>query len=143
MTLEHAPAVPLRDRLAARTAVALARLLGHMPPRRLRFMLYLARCGAAPATGAQALAARHAVVAVSNRCAGPWCLQRSLSTALLCRLRGVWPTWCTGVRTEPFRAHAWVEVDGRPIGEPHPPGYYTPILTVAPREGAEGYGKGA
>jgi hypothetical protein len=24
-------------------------------------------------------------------------------------MRGVWPTWCTGVRTPPFSAHAWVE----------------------------------
>ncbi|MFD9195603.1 lasso peptide biosynthesis protein, partial [Streptomyces phaeochromogenes] len=27
----------------------------------------------------------------------------------------------TGVRTAPFRAHAWVEVDGLPVGEPHRP----------------------
>ncbi len=95
-------------------------------------MLEFVRGGAAPATAAQALLARRAVVAVSLRCAGQGCLQRSIATALLCRLRGVWPTWCTGVRTDPFAAHAWVEVDGQPVGEPHPKGHYAPLLTIPP-----------
>ncbi|WP_407702265.1 lasso peptide biosynthesis protein [Streptomyces specialis] len=29
---------------------------------------------------------------------------------------GSWPTWCTGVRVAPFRAHVWGEVDGVPVG---------------------------
>ncbi|TVL90274.1 lasso peptide biosynthesis B2 protein [Streptomyces sp. SAJ15] len=61
--------------------------------------------------------ARHAVVAVSVTCAGQGCLQRSVATALLCRLAGTWPDWCTGIRTNPFLAHAWVEGDGEPVGE--------------------------
>lgn len=61
--------------------------------------------------------------------AGPaW--QRSLAVALFCRIHGVWPTWCTGVRTAPFRAHAWIEVDGVPMGESFGPGYYTRVMTV-------------
>jgi hypothetical protein len=71
-------------------------------------------------------------VAVSVLCAGEGCLQRSLATALLCRLRGTWPTWCTGVRTMPFSAHAWVEADGEPVDEPHPAGHYRPVITVPP-----------
>ncbi|MPY55798.1 lasso peptide biosynthesis B2 protein [Streptomyces spongiae] len=131
--LEGAASPTRRRRLAARCAVALARLLAALPPRRIRGVLRLARTGAAPATAAQARAARDAVVAVSTRCAGQGCLQRSLATALLCRFGGVWPVWCTGVRTAPFRAHAWVEADGAPVGEPEPAGYYTPTMTVPPR----------
>ncbi|WP_341867974.1 lasso peptide biosynthesis B2 protein [Amycolatopsis circi] len=59
-------------------------------------------------------------------------LQRSIAAALLCRLRGSWPTWCTGVRTSPFAAHAWIEADGRAIGEPYPDGHYAPMLSVPP-----------
>ncbi|NUP40023.1 MAG: lasso peptide biosynthesis B2 protein, partial [Streptomyces sp.] len=88
--------------------------------------------GARPATAEQALAARRAVVAVSLRCAGQACLQRSIAAALLCRSRGVWPTWCTGVRTSPFEAHAWIEAAGEPVGEPYPAGHYRPLLSVAP-----------
>ncbi|MCQ8771253.1 lasso peptide biosynthesis B2 protein [Streptomyces telluris] len=127
-------AVPWRRRPAVLLAVAVARLLVLLPPRRLRRALTAARNGAAPATAEQALAARQSVTALSPRCAGEGCLQRSVATALLCRMRGVWPDWCTGVRTGPFRAHAWVEVDGRPIGEAHQaPGYYHRLMTVPAR----------
>ncbi|WP_223775465.1 lasso peptide biosynthesis B2 protein [Streptomyces sp. 135] len=119
-----------RRRAAPLIAVAIARLLAKAPPRRLRRFMEIARRRARPATAAQALAAREAVVSVSLRCAGQNCLQRSIATALLCRMRGCWPTWCTGVRTEPFAAHAWVEAEGQLIGEPYPPGYYVPMLSV-------------
>jgi hypothetical protein len=123
--------LPLRRRVPAVLAVAAARPLAALPPRHIRRILHLLRRRARAADAEQALAARQAVVAVSARCAAEGCLQRSLATVLLCRLGGVWPTWCTGVRTGPFRAHAWVEVGGRPIGEPHPAGYYRPIMIVA------------
>lgn len=130
--LEPSTPPPLHRRVAARLAVAAARFIAALPPRRIRTVLTLLRTGAAPATASQAQSARDAVVAVSLRCAGQGCLQRSIATALLCRLGGTWPTWCTGVRTAPFRAHAWVEAGGVPIGEAEPPGYYTPTLTVPP-----------
>ncbi|ARZ68446.1 hypothetical protein SMD11_2798 [Streptomyces albireticuli] len=130
MVLEPREPVPLRRRPAALLAVGAARLLVLLPPRRIRRALTLARRGAAPATAEEALAARRAVVALSARCAGEGCLQRSMATALLCRMRGVWPDWCTGVRTSPFRAHAWVEVAGLPIGESHSPGYYHRLMVV-------------
>jgi hypothetical protein len=117
VTLEPSVAPPWRLRPLALAAVALARLLERLPPRRLRQVLRLASRGARPADVTTVLRARNAVVAVSIRCAGPRCLQRSIATALLCRAGGSWPEWCTGVRTQPFQAHAWVAVDGVPIGE--------------------------
>ncbi|MGW1607550.1 lasso peptide biosynthesis B2 protein [Streptomyces eurythermus] len=128
------PAVvpPLR-RLLALLAVAAARPLAGAEPRRIRAVLHLLRRGAVPATRQQAAAARQAVITVSARCAADRsCLQRSLATALLCRAWGTWPTWCTGVRTEPFRAHAWVAVGSEPVGEPAHERGYTPVITVPP-----------
>ncbi|MFF0869958.1 lasso peptide biosynthesis B2 protein [Nonomuraea sp. NPDC003560] len=124
-----------RHRPAALLAVAAARVLAGRSPHRIQQVLRLVRRGACPATAAQASAARSAVTAVSRRCAiDRGCLQRSLAAALLCRLRGTWPTWCTGVRTTPFfSAHAWIAVDGEPIDEPHDPAYYTPVLAVPPQ----------
>ncbi|MGH8933468.1 MAG: lasso peptide biosynthesis B2 protein [Egibacteraceae bacterium] len=132
MPVERPAPVPLQHRPAALVAVGLARMLADLPPRRIRAVLTALRRRATPSSYDQALAARDAVVATSTRCAGDGCLQRALATTLLCRLHGVWPTWCTGVRTTPFTAHAWVEADGRPVGEPHGPGYYHPIITVPP-----------
>ncbi|RBM07311.1 lasso peptide biosynthesis B2 protein [Streptomyces sp. PT12] len=123
---------PLRRRVPAHAAVAVARLLAHLSPARLTSLLRVARRGAAPASHEQALAARRDVTGSSTFCSGRYCLQRSLATALLCRLRGTWPTWCTGVRTPPFAAHAWVEAEGRPVGEPPEITAFTPLLQVPP-----------
>ncbi|KAK1183201.1 lasso peptide biosynthesis B2 protein [Streptomyces sp. NBS 14/10] len=132
MALADRDRLPLHRRVMPWLAVVVARLLARAKPARVRAVLEFARRGARPATAEQALAARRAVVAVSLRCAGQACLQRSIAAALLCRSRGVWPTWCTGVRTSPFEAHAWIEVAGEPVGEPYPAGHYRPLLSVAP-----------
>jgi hypothetical protein len=47
-------------------------------------------------------------------------------------MRGVWPTWTTGVRTPPFTAHAWVEAEGRRVGEPAETDNYRTMLAVPP-----------
>ncbi|MEV5884857.1 lasso peptide biosynthesis B2 protein [Streptomyces sp. NPDC052020] len=127
---------PLRRRLAARTAVSAARIIARLPPRRIRAVLRLARRGARPARYDEALRARQDVTAVSTLCAGRYCLPRSLATTLLCRIRGHWPTWCSGVRTAPFAAHAWVEAEGRPVGEPVDTITYRPMITVGARRTA-------
>ncbi len=116
--------------LTARAAAGGARLLIKLPPRRLRRFLEVTGAGTRPATVEQALAARRAVVTVSSRCAGQGCLQRSVATVLLCQLRGVRPDWCTGVRTQPYVAHAWVEVGGKPVGESDDVRLYHTLMSV-------------
>jgi hypothetical protein len=130
--LDSAPRPPLRRRIPVHCAITAARLLARLSPRRIRAILEALRRGANAATYEQALAARADVVASSVHCAGKYCLPRALATTLLCRMRGVWPTWCTGVRTSPFAAHAWVEVASQPVGEPTETASYRPILTVPP-----------
>ena len=132
-TVQRASRLPLRQRPAALIAVGVARMLAHLPPRRIRAVLTVLRRGAAPATYQQANNAQDAILAVSVLCGGRYCLQRSLATTLLCRIHGVWPTWCTGVRTQPFAAHAWVEVDEAPVGEDTAIGHYHRLITVPPR----------
>lgn len=72
------------------------------------------------------------MVSVSLRCAGQDCLRRSVATTLLCRARGTWPTWFTGVRTHPFAAHAWIEAEGHTVGEPADTASFHTLLTVPP-----------
>jgi hypothetical protein len=132
--LERPTRVPFGRRLAARLVLLPAVALALLPPRRIRAVLGVLRRGAAPATTAQAQAARDAMCAVSLRCTGPkGCLPRSLGAALLCRLQGAWPTWCTGVRVvPPFTAHAWIEAEGHPVGEDVPDGYFARLVAVEP-----------
>jgi len=119
--------------IGVKTAVGLARCLSRLPPHRVRRSLEIVRKGARPATAAQTLAARETVVGVSLYCAGEACLPRSIAVVLVCRAYGVWPTWCTGARLEPFRAHAWVEAEGEPVGEGFGAGeLYSKMLVVPP-----------
>lgn len=131
--LERSTRPPWRRLPAALLAVALARPLVKLAPRRLRQVLLTVRRGARPASVRRTLRARDAVVRVSLRCSGQHCLQRSVATALLCRLSGQWPDWCTGVRTEPFLAHAWVEAEGTPVGERQDMRLYHVTLRVGAR----------
>lgn len=132
-TVARGRELPHRQRPAVLIAIITARVLARLSPRRIRAVLTLLRRRAAPATYRQVEDAMDAVLAVSVLCGGRYCLQRSLATATLCRIRGVWPTWCTGVRTSPFIAHAWVEADGQLVGEPQGPGYYHPLIVIPPR----------
>ncbi|GLZ28216.1 hypothetical protein Lesp02_04060 [Lentzea sp. NBRC 105346] len=108
------------DRFAASLCLTLATWL-----LRLRFGHVLAIVGqikracpreadateAAHMNAAIRLAGRHR----SNRVA---CMEVSLGTVLLAAARRLSVDWCIGARLMPYGAHAWIEVDRTPIGEP-------------------------
>ena len=119
--------------LRTRLVVGIAFLLTFLRPDVLAFALRHVMKGAAPATAAGAYRARAHACAVSARCAGQGCLQRSIAVVLLCRLAGTSPVWKTGYRVAPFAAHAWVEVEGRPVAEPGDVSSYTTVIEVCPR----------
>ncbi|AZZ57371.1 hypothetical protein C5E08_07160 [Rathayibacter iranicus] len=104
--------------LDARDAIAAARVISWLPPDRMQLLMRGISRGARPATIAQTQKARDIVCAPSRRCAGQGCVQRSIAVVVLCRMRSSSPNWRTGFGTEPFIAHAWVEADGQPVGEP-------------------------
>ncbi|SDM14814.1 lasso peptide biosynthesis B2 protein [Nonomuraea jiangxiensis] len=117
VALQQAGAPPWRLRPVVLLTIALAWPLARLSPHRLSAVLRFLSRGARPATAAQAERARDAILGLSLRHGGPRCLERSIAIALMCRLGGGWPDWCTGVSTHPFEAHAWVEADGHAIGE--------------------------
>lgn len=126
--------VSVREQVLARIAVGLARILARRSPKEISAALVKISAGARPARYGEAEHARDTVLTVSTRCCGRnACLPRSLATALLCRVHGRWPTWCAGVLTAPpFIAHAWVEADGRMVGEFLDGTTYTKLCEVAP-----------
>ncbi|GAB3460638.1 hypothetical protein GCM10027570_45830 [Streptomonospora sediminis] len=122
----------LSRRLGIRLAVGIALVLARLRPVRLRAVLARIAAGAAPARYGSTLAVHREVLAVSPRCAG-WrgCLPRSISIALLCRASGTWPDWCAGARAKPpYAAHAWVEAEGKVVGEPGTAGDHRALLRV-------------
>ncbi|GHF80594.1 lasso peptide biosynthesis B2 protein [Streptomyces sp. NRRL_ISP-5395] len=116
-----------------RTAIVAAFVLARLKPGRLRRVL--ARCarGARPASYAETMEVLEAVVATSRRCASRYgCLPRSVAVTLACRMSGVWPDWCAGVRSAPpFAPHAWLQAEGRTVGEQAEPADLRPLMVVA------------
>jgi Transglutaminase-like superfamily len=51
------------------------------------------------------------------------CLFRSLTLLCLLERRGISQTLVVAVRPQPFSAHAWVEVEGKPVLPDGDPGY--------------------
>jgi hypothetical protein len=107
------------DDVLGRLAVVAARMLARRSPKTITAVLSRVSAGTRPADYGTAKHARDTVLTVSTRCCGnDACLPRSIAAALLCRARGTWPVWCTGVvATPPFRAHAWIEAEGRMVDE--------------------------
>jgi hypothetical protein len=67
--------------------------------------------------------------AVDMACIWYWkealCLQRSAATACLLKKYGVTAQMVIGAQQMPFKAHAWVEVDGRVVNDkPYTPEMY-------------------
>lgn len=108
----------LSRRVRVSVVVAIARVLARSSPRRLAQVLSAVARSCGPAEQSHVEVVRRQVEAVSVLCAGEGCLPRSIAIALLCASDSrAWPSWRTGVRVEPFRAHAWVECDGVATGE--------------------------
>jgi len=59
--------------------------------------------------------------AIDMACIWYWkealCLQRSSATACLLKQHGIRAQMVIGAQKTPFRAHAWVEVDGRVVND--------------------------
>jgi hypothetical protein len=120
-----------------RSAVAwlcllVARRLSRLRPTKLCSILAVIGRGARTSRADEAQAARASVCLTSTRASGMECLERSVAVYLMCRLRGHVPTWCTGFRVDPFAAHAWVEVDAVPVGEPPEISLYSKATVVGP-----------
>jgi len=72
--------------------------------------------------------------AIDTACIWYWkevlCLQRSAATACLLKRYGVHAQMIIGAQQVPFRAHAWVEVDGRVVNDKS---YMTEVYAVLDR----------
>jgi Transglutaminase-like superfamily len=72
-------------------------------------------------TPVNAEAVERICAAVDMACIWYWkevlCLQRSATTACLLRQHGVAAQMIIGVQQMPFKAHAWVEVDGHVVND--------------------------
>ncbi|NDL60224.1 lasso peptide biosynthesis B2 protein [Phytoactinopolyspora mesophila] len=72
-----------------------------------------------PATVSEAASMTAAVRSAARHRAGRVaCLEYSLATVLLAGLHRQSVQWCIGARLMPYGSHAWIELNGCPVGEP-------------------------
>lgn len=58
------------------------------------------------------------------------CLESSVATVVALALRGQGVSWHHGVRCDPLVLHAWVSLDGVPVGEPESTSRCAKLLTL-------------
>jgi hypothetical protein len=87
-----------------------------------------------PATSGEGAAVVAAVDWAARRYPGrAACLEQSLAAVLLAAARGWRLGWCLGAVPDPYRFHAWVEAEGRPVpalDDPRAPSGYTRVFSA-------------
>lgn len=125
--------VTSRDRWRARLLLPIVFILVRRQPEQLNRSLKRMAHGRPAASRQLVERAMDSIVAVSKRCAGRYCLDRATATAVFCWSEGYWPEWHAGAAIDPFRAHAWVSVDGDPVREPTSLNkYFVTMVSVFP-----------
>lgn len=115
----------------ARLALLLSAPLNWLSPSRMEKILSRLIRKYPPASKEQVQVIRDAVCTVSKRCRSrEGCLRRSLAVVVGTLLKRRSVSWCTGFAMEPFRAHAWVEVNNIPVGEPDEVRSYSKVISV-------------
>lgn len=113
----------LRYRCAGLCGFVLAVLLLRLPLERSVALVgtlrpWAVRTATAGEAEALVVAVRRAARWFPGRAA---CLENSLAAALAALLTRRSVDWCIGARLMPYAAHAWIEVEGAPVGEPSEP----------------------
>jgi len=128
---ERIEQVPRRIKLLTRMALFLSAPLNRVSPQTIEQVLTHLTKRLPAATEEQVLDIRAATCAVSRRCRSQdGCIRRSLAVATATCLIRRSVSWCTGYAQDPFRAHAWVELNGKPVGEPKEIYMYTKTIDV-------------
>ena len=109
----------LKNKIAAFFALLLSAPIMLCQPAAIERIITFLTKNKRSATPDEAKTARDTVCLMSRKCRyQDRCLKRSLAVIMMLWLKGKRASWCTGFIMDPFRAHAWVEVRGVPVGEP-------------------------
>ncbi|HFI0037225.1 TPA: lasso peptide biosynthesis B2 protein, partial [Streptococcus suis] len=110
--------VQLKYRLLAQIALLISYPLTKLSPTRIEFLINKLSDSKLSATVNEVVLARDAICTVSRKCRNQdGCVKRSLGVIMFLLLLKKRASWCTGFAMNPFRSHAWVEVNGNPIKE--------------------------
>ena len=131
---EEIKPVSLKLKCIVRIAVLISMPLNFFSPGKIEQLFLHMADNCALANREEIDKIRNAVCVVSKKCRNQdGCLKRSLAVVIAARIKKKSVSWCTGYAKNPFRAHAWVEVDNQPVGELEEVNEYVKVICV-PKE---------
>lgn len=115
--MEQRTKLSVKNKIIALFCANVSFFLIKLPPKKLSEIIEKLSKNTRKAFPKEVESWRISINSINVRCAGNGCLQRSVAVMLRGIIARRTPDWVSGFQLSPFIAHAWVEVDGIPIGE--------------------------
>ena len=115
--MEQRTKLSVKNKITALFCANVSFFLIKLPPKKLSEVIEKLSKNTRKALPKEVESWRTSINSINVRCAGNGCLQRSVAVMLRGIIARRTPDWVSGFQVSPFLAHAWVEVDGIPIGE--------------------------
>lgn len=115
--MEQRTKLSVKNKITALFCANVSFFLIKLPPKKLSEVIEKLIKNTRKALPKEVESWRTSINSINVRCAGNGCLQRSVAVMLRGIIARRTPDWVSGFQVSPFIAHAWVEVDGIPIGE--------------------------
>ena len=115
--MEQRTKLSVKNKITALFCANVSFFLIKLPPKKLSEVIEKLSKNTRKALPKEVESWRTSINSINVRCAGNGCLQRSVAVMLRGIIARRTPDWVSGFQVSPFIAHAWVEVDGIPIGE--------------------------
>ena len=115
--MEQRTKLSVKNKITALFCANVSFFLIKLPPKKLSEVIEKLSKNTRMALPKEVESWRTSINSINVRCAGNGCLQRSVAVMLRGIIARRTPDWVSGFQVSPFIAHAWVEVDGIPIGE--------------------------
>ena len=115
--MEQRTKLSVKNKIIALFCANVSFFLIKLPPKKLSEIIEKLSKNTRKAFPKEVESWRTSINSINVRCAGNGCLQRSVAVMLRGIIARRTPDWVSGFQVSPFIAHAWVEVDGIPIGE--------------------------
>ena len=115
--MEQRTKLSVKNKITALFCANVSFFLIKLPPKKLSKVIEKLSKNTRKALPKEVESWRTSINSINVRCAGNGCLQRSVAVMLRGIIARRTPDCVSGFQVSPFIAHAWVEVDGIPIGE--------------------------
>ena len=133
--MEQRTKLSVKNKIIALFCANVSFFLIKLPPKKLSEIIEKLSKNTRKALPMEVEGWRTSINSINVRCAGNGCLQRSVAVMLRGIIARRTPDWASGFQVAPFIAHAWVEVDGIPIGEDMDLSNFQKILFVKGGQG--------